>query len=68
MLAIGVVVILVFGLLILGDLRKWKTIEDCKAKGGTPIFVTIIQEMPIDSQGNSISQKYQAFERCQFGN
>ncbi|MBW4621057.1 MAG: hypothetical protein KME17_17085 [Cyanosarcina radialis HA8281-LM2] len=59
--------LLVSGIVVLAitSYRENTAIAQCKAKGGTPIFVTRVREIPTDLQGDSITQEHREFDRCQ---
>jgi hypothetical protein len=64
-LVIAILLVSSIALLAIASHRENAAIAECKAKRGTPIFVTRVREIPVDLEGESETQEYKVFDRCQ---
>jgi hypothetical protein len=62
-LVIAFILVAAFALNAGMNAREDSEITNCKAKGGTPVFVTRVYEYPSDD--GSFRREYQVFDRCQ---
>ncbi|MCG9892246.1 MAG: hypothetical protein MH252_14380 [Thermosynechococcaceae cyanobacterium MS004] len=65
-----VILILIFasiaGLFVIGTLREFADVANCKEQGGTPVYRENIQEFVHDGSGRGAPErvKYRVFDHC----